>query len=137
MHYTIFIVVRKENHRFHRATVHPKFRSYPKLCGLNDGNNVNNEATAQPAIYTNIPLTIIHLNRCEAVADPFTYRQQINCLWRMYNRICLILTKCVENFSAICRTNEKWSKRLVAISIVALTRLKPSTRSTIIKLNDP
>jgi len=52
MHYTIFIVVRKENHRFHRATIHSKFRSYPKLYDLND-ETVRNEATALSAIYTN------------------------------------------------------------------------------------
>jgi len=52
MHYTIFIVVRKENHRFHRATIHSKFKSYPKLYDLND-TTVRNEAAALSAIYTN------------------------------------------------------------------------------------
>jgi len=66
MHYTIFIVVRKENHRFHRATIHSKFRSYSKLYDLND-ETMSIMKQPRDQRFIQILLTIIYLNRCEVV----------------------------------------------------------------------
>jgi len=78
--------------------------------------------------FIQILLTIIYLNRCEAVNRSV---QQIDFFLENVQSNLFNLNEMRKKFSAICRTNEKWSEQPVTISIVALTRLK-----TINKIDD-
>jgi len=104
MHYTIFIVVRKENHRFHRATVHPKFRSYPKLYDLTKLSIMK-----QPRDQRFIQITIIYLNRCEAVIDLYNKLTSLeNVQSNLFN-----FNEIRRKFLAICHTNGNGQSSLI------------------------